>query len=99
MAKKEKKWTDEEIQANKLKMALETNRFISKDPAKIFSIGEEVIIGNLINPIIVEDLNNEHLVYKVKYGYKDKNKLLTDQTFDILRQNKAFGQIVNSIKN
>jgi len=35
----------------------------------------------------------------VKYGYKDKKKLLTDQTFDILRKYKTFDQIVNSIKN
>ena len=34
----------------------------------------------------------------VKYGYKDKKKLLTDQTFDILRKNKDFNDIVNSIK-
>jgi dienelactone hydrolase len=34
----------------------------------------------------------------VKAGYKDKKKLQTDQTFDVLRQNKAFNDIVNSIK-
>jgi len=34
----------------------------------------------------------------VKNGYKDKKKLLTDSTFINLRQNKAFMDIVNSIK-
>ena len=34
----------------------------------------------------------------VKAGYKDKKKLQTDETFDKLRQNKNFNDIVNSIK-
>ena len=35
----------------------------------------------------------------VKYGYKDKNKLLSNSTFDILRKNKAFDDIIKSIKD
>jgi hypothetical protein len=34
----------------------------------------------------------------VKYGYKDKKKLLTDATFDVLRKNKEFDKLVNEIK-
>ena len=35
----------------------------------------------------------------VKYGYNDKNMLLSNSTFDILRKNKAFNEIINSIKD
>ena len=35
----------------------------------------------------------------VKYGYKDKKTLLSNSTFDILRKNQAFDEIINSIKD
>jgi dienelactone hydrolase len=35
----------------------------------------------------------------VKYGYKDKNKLLSDATFSTIRQQKDFEEIINSIKD
>lgn len=35
----------------------------------------------------------------VKYGYKDKKNLLNNAAFDMIRKNKSFDEIVQSIKN
>lgn len=35
----------------------------------------------------------------VKYGYTDKNNLISNAAFDLLRNNKAFNDLINSIKD